>query len=82
MTMLRFSSTAIVRSWHPSLPSPKNEWGTRWRKTSPSNPPVAKAIIVLSDEGSSVAGTARRMKFGILRVSADHHCKSQAYDEM
>jgi hypothetical protein len=34
--------------------------------TSPRSPPVAKAIIVLREDGSSVAGTARRMKLGIL----------------
>jgi hypothetical protein len=65
ITIFLFSSTTTAR-WCPSAPSPKKEWGTKWRKTSPSNPPVAKAIMVFRDDGSRVAGTARRMKFGIL----------------
>lgn len=68
MTIFRFGSTRTVEC-PPSQPSPKNACGTRCKKTSPRSPPVANAIIVLSEDGSRVAGTANRMKFGILHIS-------------
>jgi hypothetical protein len=43
-----------------------NECGMRCMQTSPKSPPVAKAIMVFSDAGSSSVGTRARIKLGNL----------------
>lgn len=70
MTFL-FSSTSTYLTPSITVPalvslSPMNECGIRCMHTSPSKPPVAKAIMVFREAGSSSVGTSARIKLGKL----------------